>query len=248
MSNLAASAWLVTGTVAVLYALGCGVARSRARRAAVARHGDAERLLKVQAALAEIWRDEPPPELTLTDAVSSRVRFRARGQPARLYVARQAVDASPAELRGELAHEYAHVIDPVIRGEMLLVRLATFLLACGTPFVTYALLGIRPSSLGDFWLSLAIECPTVTAIALCASAVVSRARELRTDAAAVELLGSVFPVLATLTRIHDDYLTRPLYYRVAAQLSHPHPADRVLALMSAAVAAIDTEPMSRPRV
>jgi hypothetical protein len=228
----------------MVYVLGCFGARLLRRRAASLRDGDADRLVKVHAALNEIWRDEPLPRVTLTDAVASRVVLGRRGHATRLDVSRRAIDARPSALRGELAHEYAHVIDPVVRADILIERCAAFLLICAAPVLTYRVLGVQPSTLSGYWLGVGIQALVVTLIVLLASAPFSRARELRTDATAAELLGSTAAVLAMLWRLHANYLTRPLYHRVAAQLTHPHPADRVHALLSSTVDARHTDPIS----
>lgn len=172
------------GATVMVYVLGCFGAGLLRRRAASLRDGDADRLVKVHAALSEIWRDEPLPRVTLTDAVASRVVLGRRGHATRLDVSRRAIDARPSALRGELAHEYAHVIDPVIRADILIGRCAAFLLICAAPVLTYRVLGIQPSTLSDYWLAVGIQALVVTLIVLFASAPFSRARELRTDAAA----------------------------------------------------------------
>lgn len=235
------------GGVGALYVLGRVVVRRRARRAAVMRQGDSERLEKVHAVLGELWVDEPPPRVILSDAGASRVRFWARGQPAHLVVCRQAIDAGPDELRGELAHEYAHVIDPAIRGEKLLGGLAGALLAIAAPYIAYFVLGVRPNTVADYWIGLGIQCVIVMTIFQCSSALVSRPRERRTDAAAADLLGSAYPVFAMLRRIHAYHIGRPLYYRVATHLSHPDPANRISALLLEAVVALPADTSVRSR-
>lgn len=60
----------------------------------------------------EIRRGDVTPELKLVDgSVSSAARGRF-GRASRIYVSREAVDASLDTLRGDLAHEYAHLLDP----------------------------------------------------------------------------------------------------------------------------------------
>lgn len=168
MSTSAAHGWQVVGAIVMVYVLGCFGAGLLRRRAASLRDGDADRLVKVHAALSEIWRDEPLPRVTLTDAVGSRVVLGRRGHATRLDVSRRAIDARPSALRGELAHEYAHVIDPVVRGDILIERCAAFLLICAAPFLTYRVLGIQPSTLSDYWLGVGIQALVVTLIVLLA--------------------------------------------------------------------------------
>lgn len=198
--------------------------------------GDAQRLAKIDAVLHEIAGDDILPRVALTDSADSCVLPGIRGRRARLWVSRRTVDAGPVALRGELAHEYAHLVDPRHWHDALIAIAgwAVFSLLAFTGWATpMVLTSTRPADISIVgivtlwsagWLCIACGCWWFTRI--------THRRELRADRTAAQLLGSVDPVLVVIDRVRAVHRQRPRLQRAFARLTHPDPEERREALVA----------------
>lgn len=191
----------------------------RARRRAVAEIID------------ELCEDGPAPVVMLSGERSSQAARARRGRPPRLWVSREAVDAGGIALRGEIAHEYAHIVD----GEHVRdtgLKLAGWLvlaLAAVSASMVYPSLApatASPLAVVAVWLGgwLAWGC------AGCWVRSCNHRIELRADRTAAELLGSVDPVLTMHERLHDVRACHNRRQRIQAWFTHPTPSRRRRAL------------------
>lgn len=162
-----------------------------------------------------------------------------RGRRSRLWVSRRTVDAGPVALRGELAHEHAHLIDPNHWRDTIiaLVVWSAFSLLAVAGWTTPILLsGTRPDEISIVgmvtlwvggWLCLACGCWLLARI--------THRRELRADRVAAQLLGSVGPVLVMIERVLVVDRQRSRLQRAFARLTHPDPEERREALVALAL-------------
>lgn len=196
---------------------------------AAAQAGDTARLRAATAIVDEIARDDVVPVVTLTGDRCSRAARQSRRRPARILVSREAVDAGTTVLRGEVAHEYAHLIDALHRRDM--TQRSAIVCVVGPLAVAAAMFpGLRPGAPG--WLLVALWLTGLllgAAIALWTRHVSYRI-ELRADRAAVELVGSVEPVVAMLDRFDGLRADHGRRQRIQAWLTHPSPERRRRAL------------------
>jgi Zn-dependent protease with chaperone function len=145
---------------------------------------------------------------------------------ARLAIRRQiALGSSSDVLRGELAHEYAHVLRPDTWRHLVISLLAG---GVGGAGLGAWLAGVvapwfdRAHSL--LWLGFWLAGTVLICAALSCSAWVSHRRELRADALAAELLGDADPVLAVLEDSQAGHNRLGRLARLSALLTHPSPA------------------------
>lgn len=192
---------------------------------------DQERLFVVQRVYREIYRGGVTPELHLVDGpVSSAARGRF-GRASRIYVSRDAVDASLDALRGDLAHEYAHLLDPDHWRDtaMQVVGWVALKLAAIVALMVYPLVADADAS---SWLvvgSWLAGWPTLLA-SFCWAAHFSYKIELRADRTAAGLLGDVAPVIAMVERLAAVRAGHSRLQHLLARRSHPDPARRRRAL------------------
>ncbi len=146
----------------------------------------------------------------------------------------------PADaLRGEVAHEYAHVFRPdtwrhfafsLLSTEIGAVGLTAWLISVVVPWFDPAHRAHAPLYLG-FWLAgMLLICTGVYC-----SAWASHRRELRADALAAELLGDAGPVLAMLDDCQARHEQLGRMARLCGLLTHPSPARRRRELRGAGV-------------
>lgn len=137
----------------------------------------------------------------------------------------RAADGPDDELHGIVAHEYAHIIDPHLRRDLILRTLPVL-----AAFATMAavLATARPTTMS--WQPLAIVGIMITMAAMVAP--VSRRAEYRADATAAKLLGGIGPVVAMLERIVADDRTRGRRPSMRP-LTHPAPKRRIRCLRAA---------------
>ena len=203
----------------------------RVRRSATARLGDEERLHAVKRAFAEIRRDDVAVELELADgAVSSASRGRP-GRPPRLSISRKAVDAGLAALLGDVAHEYAHLLDPHHWRDTALqvVGWMALMLAAIVAVTVYPLIaepGTPVQAVFAVWFA---GWPILLA-AFYWKAHFSYRIELRADRTAADLLGDVAPMLVMVDRLAGVRAGYGRMQRLLARSSHPDPARRRRAL------------------
>lgn len=203
----------------------------RVRRSATARPGDKERVQAVKRAYAEICRDDVVVELELADgAVSSASRGRP-GRPPRLSISRQAVDAGPAALLGDVAHEYAHLLDPHHWRDTALqvVGWTALMLAAIVAVMVYPLIA-EPGTPVQAVLAVWLAGWPILLSAFCWKAHFSYQIELRADRTAADLLGDVTPMLVMVDRLAGVRAGYGRMQRLLARSSHPDPARRRRAL------------------
>ena len=193
--------------------------------------GDEARLRAVAEILDELRGDGPAPVVMLSGERSSRAARARRGRPPRLWVSREAIDVGGSALRGEVAHEYAHVVDGAHVRDTILKVAGWMVLAVGAVSGTMAYPSLAPATAPPLtvlavWLggSLAWGC------AGCWVRSRNHRIELRADRAAAELLGSVDPVLAMHERLHDVRAGHKRRRRIQAWFTHPTPSRRRRAL------------------
>lgn len=200
------------------------------------RMGDPERLAAVDVVLRELAAGRPLPHVTLTDSADSVAVPSVFGRRARMWVSRGTVAAGIDALRGEVAHEYAHLIDPDHWRDAALA-MAGWAAAAGVYFGSLAVPMLLPTlrpELGQIlavlalwivgWLALGCGCWWCARI--------THRRELRADRIAAQLLGSTGPVLTMLDRVSTEHAKAPRWRRAFARLTHPDPALRRQALVT----------------
>lgn len=189
--------------------------------------------LQLRAAADELGVDADV-DLTVSDGpVSHGEAAGRRGRRARIEISRDAITAGWLVLRGTLAHELAHVRDPLERRDRVL-RLAV-VTALGAPalgalmiYPTLAPPGVSRSLVVAVWFA---GWPLLLAT-LAGAACVSHRRELRADRTAAQLLGDTAPVLAMIDRVPPVMAAYSTVGRLHARLTHPDPARRRRALRS----------------
>ena len=155
----------------------------------------------------------------------SQVARGRRGRPPRLWVSREAVDASGIAF--ELAHEYAHVVDGEhVRDTTLkLAGWIVLALAAVSGTMVYPSLApatTPPSTILAVWLAGWLAWWS----AGCWVRSLNHRIELRADRTAAELVGSVEPVLAMHERLDDVRAGHNRRQRIQAWFTHPTPARR----------------------
>jgi Zn-dependent protease with chaperone function len=194
----------------------------------VARDDDIAPLAVVVRLLEKLARGAPVPAVVLTDRSTSSAYAARPWRPARIEIRREIAARGPSDaLRGEIAHEYAHVVRPdtwrhfvqsLLATEIGMVGLVAWLTGVIAPWVDRA---HSPLWLGFLFAGMVLTCAGVSW-----SAWASRRRERRADALAAELLGDVGPLLATLDGCEARYERLGRVARFCNLLTHPSPARR----------------------
>ena len=181
--------------------------------------------------LAEIGCGAPMPLVRLTDSPGSWVIPGLLGASPRMLISRATVDAGPLALRGEIAHEVAHLVEPR-RGRRAKLTLAAALMLSALSFTAISFPQRISAGEPSVWLMAGAWLVSLLAAggAVWLVCCVNHAREFRADHTAARLLGSTTPVLAMLTRIEADYVQLPWRHRFLSRLTHPDPARRARAL------------------
>jgi Zn-dependent protease with chaperone function len=189
--------------------------------------------------LEELAGGAPVPAVVLTDRPTSSAYPARPWRPARLEIRREIAGRGPSDaLRGEIAHEYAHVLRPDTWRHFALALLATEIGALGTAawLVSVVAPWSDPAHRAHATLYLGLWLAGVVLICLGVSgrAWASHRRELRADALAAELLGGIGPMLATLDGCQTRY-ERLGGCHASAACSHTPPPPAVGANCSAQV-------------
>lgn len=164
------------------------------------------RMQRVHQALDLVGADRSAVEIRIDETAGAS----ARPSHGVISVGR-AADGPDDELHGIVAHEYAHIIDPHLRRDLMLRTLPV--LAAFAAMAAVLAVGIM-----------------VTMAAMVAP--VSRRAEYRADATAAKLLGGIGPVVAMLERIVADDRTRGRRPSMRP-LTHPAPKRRIRCLRAA---------------
>ena len=193
--------------------------------------------------LEQFARGAPMPIVSLTGRPCSRAYPRRRWWPARVAIRRQLAARGPSRaLRGEIAHEYAHVLEPdgwqqfalfVLATELWAVGLAMWLIGVIASWIDHA---HAPLWLGLWFVGMVLMCASV-----CCHARISHRRELRADALAAKLLGDSGPVLAMLDDLQAMHGRLGKMARLCGLLTHPSPSRRRRELVSVAVDGTPTQ-------
>jgi Zn-dependent protease with chaperone function len=189
---------------------------------------DERALALVTAELQPLAGDGPLPVVALTDQPRSTAYPARPWRPARLAIRRElAVRGLSDALRGEIAHEYAHVLRPdtwrhfgfsLLATELGAVGLVAWLAGVIAPWVDHAH--------ALLWLGFWFAGMVLICAGLCCHAWISHRRELRADALAAELLGDTAPVLAMLDDCQTRHERLGRMARLTALLTHPSPSRR----------------------
>jgi hypothetical protein len=191
---------------------------------------DAARLRRIQAVFEQIACTDVTPLFDLTSSPISRASRGWFGRQPRIWISREAADTDP---RGDVGHEYAHLLDQGLRRDTVLQ--ATGFTVLGLAGITATIvypLEIARDSARPLEAALAVWLTGWLALvaAVCWAAYFSYRIELRTDRIAAELFGSADPLLAMLDRfdvVRSGYGWRQ---RAVARLTHPSPDCRRRAL------------------
>jgi Zn-dependent protease with chaperone function len=178
--------------------------------------------------LERLAGDRPHPIVTLTDRLRSTAYPARPWRPARLAIRRALAAGGPSDaLRGEIAHEYAHVLRPDTWRHFALSLLAADLGAVGlVVWLTGVIAPWLDRAHSLLWLGFWLAGTRLVCAALCCSAWVTHRRELRADALAAELLGDVGPVLAMLKDCQARHERLGQMARLSSLLTHPCPTRR----------------------
>ena len=202
---------------------------------------DRELLAVVLAELKQIAGDRPLPIVTLTDRPVSTAHPARPWRAAQIAIRREIAAGGPSDaLRGEIAHEYAHVRRPDTWRHFALLLLALELGAVGlVVWLTGVIAPWLDHSHSLLWLGFWFAGTMLICAAVACNAWASRHRELRADALAAELLGDNRPILAMLEGCQARHERLGRWARVSSQLTHPSPARRRQALLNASPRAED---------
>jgi Zn-dependent protease with chaperone function len=190
--------------------------------------GEEDPLAMVIAELRRLAGDAALPVVTLTDRPVSAARAARPWRPAHIRIRREIAAAGPSDtLRGEIAHEYAHVLKPDNLSHFAFSLLAAELGSFGTGMW---LTGVIAPWLNHahrwLWLSSWFIGMILIGSALFCRAWASHRRELRADALAAQLLGDAAPVLAMLEDFQAKYKRLGWIGRLCSLLTHPSPIRR----------------------
>jgi Zn-dependent protease with chaperone function len=182
----------------------------------------------VVAELRGLAGDAPLPMVVLTDRAVSSARSRRPWRPASIAIRRELAHRGPSDaLRGELAHEYAHILRPHTWQHLVFLLLGVEL---GSVGVVLFLAGViapwfdRPDRL--LWLGCWLLGIVLVCAGACCNAWASRRRELRADALAAALLGDSQPVFAFLDEMQARHVGIGRLGRLESLLTHPSPDRR----------------------
>lgn len=187
---------------------------------------DVERLRKVQAAFEEIRRGDVSPVFSLTAGPISRVSRGSFGRPPRIWISHAAADTDP---RGDVGHEYAHLLDRAHWRDTILQAVGfTVLALTGLGGAILYPVAVAPGSAPHVGALLGVWLGGWAALtaALLWAAHFSHRIELRADQTAAELLGEPGPLLTMLDRLHDVRAGYTRRQRIVARITHPDPARR----------------------
>ncbi len=211
-------------------------------QASSTRPGEHDPLAIVTAELKRLAGDGPFPAVALTGKPRSTAYPARPWRPARIEIRREIAARGPSDsdaLRGEVAHEYAHVLRPdtwrhfvfsLLATEIGAVGLTAWLIGVVGPWFDPAHRAHAPLYLG-FWLAgMLLICA-----GLYCGAWASHHRELGADALAAELIGDAGPVLAMLDDCRATHEQLGRTARLCALLTHPSPARRRRELIGAGV-------------
>jgi Zn-dependent protease with chaperone function len=202
--------------------------------------GERDPLAVVAAEPKRLAGDGAVPAVALTDKPRSTAYPARPWRPARIEIRREIAARGPSDaLRGEVAHEYAHVFRPdtwrhfvfsLLATEIGAVGLTAWLIGVVGPWFDPAHRAHAPLYLG-FWLA--------GMLLICAGVYggpwASHRRELRANAMAAELLGDAGPALAMLDDCHARHEQFGRMARLCGLLTHPSPARRRRELLGAGV-------------
>jgi Zn-dependent protease with chaperone function len=203
-----------------------------------ARLGERDPLAVVTVELERLRGEDPTPAVALTDKPRSTAYPARPWRPARMEIRREMAARGPTDaLRGEIAHEYAHVLRPDTWRHLFFTLLSTEIGAIGVAAWLIGAVGpwLDPAHRAHAALYLAFSLAGM--LLICAgvycSARASHRRELHADALAAELLGEAGPVLAMLAESAARHEQFGRMARFCALLTHPSPARRRRELLGA---------------
>lgn len=192
---------------------------------------DAQRLVRVERMLARVPGEWPNLKLSLTDSAGSKI-LTLPHRPPHLLVSRTAADAHDQALLGELAHELAHLDDPIARTlrRQAIAGMAALLAIALMLLIMHVVVGdstpIARIVQSVLWLAAWLA---IAASALWLQRCGHRI-EYRADQRAAHVLGDVTPVLAMLERAHFDHERLSRMARLGSRITHPTPTARQHAL------------------
>ena len=196
--------------------------------------GERDLLALVTAELERLVERRPLPAISLTDKPVSTA-YPARGwRAARIEIRREAAVSRCADaLRGEIAHEYAHVLDPAGARQFALTLLAFEIGALGLAgWLVGAIAPWYDRAHSLLWLGFWLAGILLIGAGMCLGGWLSHRRELRADALAAKLLGDAGPVLAMLEDSCAKHERLGRAARLSALLTHPSPTRRRTALLA----------------
>ena len=197
--------------------------------------GEPDPLATVTAELERLACDRPVPAVALTDRPHSTAHLARPWRPARIEIRREiAGHGRTAALRGELAHEYAHVLRPDAWRHFARSLLATEIGALGLIlWLTGVIAPWLDRTQSPLWLGFWFAGTVLMCAGIRCSAWPSHRRELRADALAAELLGDNGPVLAMLDGCQARHEQLGRSARLCSLLTHPSPSRRRRELLRA---------------
>ncbi|MCA1694325.1 MAG: M48 family metalloprotease [Actinobacteria bacterium] len=192
-----------------------------------AREGDEIRLDRIVRHLERFPSDQTLPGLVLKDGHGSSARPARLGRSPCIWMSREVVDANDDAFNGELAHEYAHIVDPRAGRDWFAAFSGLTVLVLAA-IGTYGISAMSQSGVGKF-AAWAAGTAAVGAAA-CWFARFSHRGEFWADKRAAALLGDSGPVIAMLRRVEARHVLRGRRERLVSLLTHPHPSRRIRAL------------------
>ena len=177
------------------------------------------------AELKQIAGDRPLPVVTLIDDHPQYVEA-GGGCPARIEIRRALAARGPSDaLRFEIAHEYAHFLEPDRWHGLALSPLVAGVGAAGLISCVAAEVGsLVVHSQRLLWVGLIVVGSMLLGAALYLWVRRSHRRELRADVLAAELLGGVGPGLVWLDETQARHQRLGRTARFGVLFTHPSPA------------------------